>query len=511
MVMRLIVLIALCAASASAVGLRDVIARMSAGGGAVAGHSTSIFTYTGSNQYFTVPAGVTRITIQAWGAAGGGANNGASGGNGGYSVATNVAVTPGESLLVEVGGGGRVQSNVQARAYPSGGLASTDQYPTYIQGNGGGRSGVARDSTYLLIAGAGGGGAYQSGQSGGDGGGTNGATGGYNIANPGTGGSQAAGGVTNGAYLYGGNGMPSANSLNGGGGDGYYGGGGGYRNGGGSSAGGGGSGYSAGSLDLVYQGLSVWPFNYTAGTSKKVASSSGNNGLVVVTWGDSVYESVLAQRANFKIDSNLSGTTLLDALGVLNVPLSVGVASNASTTINGKQTLAFYCNGATRMQSAATTSTMFSRPSTLAFWFNATTYGTNGVKQYERPIIECWAGINRATMLDNVTQKIQLFYNDGTNRYLQSNASITTGQWYHVCITADTSNWTLYINGTLDTNTTALSWAKTSTGNNSQCFGYSPNTDGRYYNGWIDDVSIFTNLFTAEQVKILYQNTPTGE
>ena len=66
------------------------------------------FSYSGGDQTFNVPAGITSLNIKAWGAGGGGSvsnayGNGSAGG--GYATG-NLVVTAGNSLLVVVGGGG---------------------------------------------------------------------------------------------------------------------------------------------------------------------------------------------------------------------------------------------------------------------------------------------------------------------------------------------------------------------------------------------------------------------
>ena len=66
-------------------------------------HGSRTFAFTGGAQTFTVPAGVTSITVDALGAEGGGSESGAVGGRGGQASAT-VAVTPGEVLQIIVGG-----------------------------------------------------------------------------------------------------------------------------------------------------------------------------------------------------------------------------------------------------------------------------------------------------------------------------------------------------------------------------------------------------------------------
>jgi SprB repeat/Secretion system C-terminal sorting domain/Glycine rich protein len=101
------------------------------------------FNFTGSVQTYTVPAGVTSIQLETWGAQGQGGN----GGNGGYARGT-MSVTPGQVLNLYVGG--------QA-GYNGGGLGHAA-----VQRNGGGASDV-RVSPYalanrVLVAGGGGGG-----------------------------------------------------------------------------------------------------------------------------------------------------------------------------------------------------------------------------------------------------------------------------------------------------------------------------------------------------------------
>ena len=95
---------------------------------------------------FTVPTGITSVTVKAWGAAGGAgaggdSDAGGSGAGGGF-VQANLTVTPAENLTVLVGGGG----SGGATGLPPGG------------GGGGGYSALMRTSTPLVVAGAGGGG-----------------------------------------------------------------------------------------------------------------------------------------------------------------------------------------------------------------------------------------------------------------------------------------------------------------------------------------------------------------
>src|SRR5450631_4346232 len=57
------------------------------------------FTYTGSQQTYTVPGAVTQLQIECWGAQGQEGNSG----KGGYVRAT-IPTTPGETLYINAGG-----------------------------------------------------------------------------------------------------------------------------------------------------------------------------------------------------------------------------------------------------------------------------------------------------------------------------------------------------------------------------------------------------------------------
>ena len=151
----------------------------------------STFSYTGQEQTYTVPAGVTSVTITALGAAGGSGTDIFSGkysgaGGDGASVTATVPVSPGQVLYVEVGGQGGSPSippttqaacAVDPPAFNGGG--------TDGEGNCGGGGGGASDvrtcamtacpnvtpDTRLVVAGGGGGGAGgTSSSSGGNGG-----------------------------------------------------------------------------------------------------------------------------------------------------------------------------------------------------------------------------------------------------------------------------------------------------------------------------------------------------
>jgi|GEM_PF-614037 len=208
--------------------------------------ATVTFNYTGGQQNWTVPAGVFSLSVTMEGAEGSRTTNyGNRGGYGGRVVA-NLAVTPGQTLAIFVGGW--PGDNNTNGGYNGGNY--TQSCCGYGYGGGGAtdiRIGGTSYGNRVLVAGGGGGGGWNcgtDGSRGGDGGGTTGEDGLYcsstgNTSYTGRGGSQNSGGAAGGNWC-----CPSGGAL----GDGGYGsfrgggGGGGYYGGGGSSYGGGGGG-----------------------------------------------------------------------------------------------------------------------------------------------------------------------------------------------------------------------------------------------------------------------------
>ena len=144
------------ALSASLVGLALVPV-------AAARAETATFSFTGAEQTYTVPAGVSTLRIVAIGGAGGAPSQfGGAGGKAG-AVGADLAVTPGENLLVVVGGnGGNGVDGLGDGGFNGG---ATGGKSTAAAGGGGGASDVrllplvdpGSPATRLVVAGGGGG------------------------------------------------------------------------------------------------------------------------------------------------------------------------------------------------------------------------------------------------------------------------------------------------------------------------------------------------------------------
>ncbi|MSV52735.1 MAG: S8 family serine peptidase, partial [Actinobacteria bacterium] len=221
---------------------------------------TNTFNYTGAVQTWTVPAGITSVYVEALGANGG---LGGGGSRGGARVQGTLAVTPGETLSIYVGGGGGAGSAGAAGGWNGGGNGQG----TYGAGGGGAtdirQGGTAVVNRVIIAGGAGGGGFYGGGGAAGFPSGSAGvlcSSTWTSCVNNSSGGTQSAGG-TNGV------GANTSGSNAGGGGGGYFGGGAGATN----AAGAGGSSYSSNAVTSVTH------------TAQANATNSAHGSLTITT------------------------------------------------------------------------------------------------------------------------------------------------------------------------------------------------------------------------------------
>ncbi|MEI6882064.1 MAG: glycine-rich protein, partial [Bacteroidota bacterium] len=318
------------------------------GSSIVQSSGSQTFNYTGAQQTWTVPAGVTSITVDAQGAQGGTSGYG-NGGNGGRLQAT-LPVTAGATLYINVGG----QGNSSVGGWNGGGAP----YACGCAAGGGGASDIRIGGTALtdrkIVAGGGGGAGYYwnwLNDQGGLGGGLTGGAG-YtnNSLNPtycGQGGTQAAGGA--GATQGG-----AAGTLGTGGGNGYYagGGGGGYYGGGAGYAGGGGGGGSS----------------FSDATATAVTHTQGfttGNGLISISW---TISGCVTNLVSVPITVNLPAAPSANG-----VTVNCGQTATVTAAGGGGNTYTWYSNAAASTQVG--TGASFTSPSLSA---TTTYYVTSG-------------------------------------------------------------------------------------------------------------------------------------
>jgi len=260
------------------------------------------FSYTGAQQTFTVPSGVSTITIKAYGAQGG--NSLEVVGGLGATMIGDFSVTPGQQLKIMVGGQGIAGINIYAQSGGTGGggtfVTDMSNTPLIVAGGGGGAMAYIWGNNPTIAVNGGPGQTTQNGQAG-DGGGGLGGTGGnggvtftWSGWHPGTGGGGLLTdgvGVSGGSGSYGTDNNPGLSFLNGGAGgiggssgrNGGFGGGGsaGYTGAGGGGYSGGGSGSHRSTR--TYSGGGGGSYNVGANQTNTAGANTGN-GQVVIVW-----------------------------------------------------------------------------------------------------------------------------------------------------------------------------------------------------------------------------------
>eukprot|EP00741_Cyanophora_paradoxa_P001452 tig00000492_g1404.t1 len=123
------------------------------GASAAAAVTKLIFNHTGADQTWTVPAGVTSVTVKLWGAGGAGTSasgyNPSTGGGGGF-VSGTLSVTPDETLVFIVGSAGRNGTGSRSAVYGGGGYTTWGSARS-LNASGGGRSAIRVLPLYCTI------------------------------------------------------------------------------------------------------------------------------------------------------------------------------------------------------------------------------------------------------------------------------------------------------------------------------------------------------------------------
>jgi hypothetical protein len=445
----------------------------------------------GQSGNWTVPAGITSVTVTMWGGGGSGragkngSTNGSGGGGGGVVYNYALAVTPAQSIAYSVGSGG-------AAVNPAG------DSPFYTVGNNGG------DTSFGSLVAYGGSGGTSDGKGGAGGNaydGTNTATGGVPSTVPGVGGN----GGTYSTYLYGGGagGSPGSpyddNSYRGGtsynstqAAAGYAGG------GGGSSYGAGGAG-STNSTTNGFAGTNggggggAW-----VGTS--YTSGAGGNGKIVLTWASTGKPTIFRSAATDVYTKLLlhgneanGSTALVDSESR---PKTITASGNASTTnAQGKfgNSMAFDGTGDYLSLADSSDFNFGTAPFTIDAWV------------YSVDFAQTLKGI--VGTINSATQQTGWYLRTNSDRTVNfasagpagsfpidfnTTGTLTNGQWNHIAIVraSEASAVTVYINGTL-AGTGQSSSAAINSENQGLVVGRTfTNLNDYYFSGYLDELRI---------------------
>lgn len=336
----------LAAALAAAIGLgllgsAPAMASGACGSPVISGADSVVTcSYAGVTQTWTVPTGVTSVTLDVKGAQGG--HGALDGGAPGGEESGMLAVSPGDVLTIVTGGAGGSSSGRTGGSGGFGGGGAGASTSNFGGGGGGGGSFVYDDSEARLVLAAGGGGGAGAegcssgvaGAGGGDSGGdaaTACETGGHGGQqnSVGAGGGNGAGNGTGPAIWF--QGGPTIGSGGAGGANGEFGGGGG---GGGYNGGGGGGGQGGGGGSGLHDSL-------ITNASESNGVNSGN-GVVTITYATPVAPGITSA-ASMTFTTGQAGSFTVTTAGTPTPSLSESGAlpAGVSFTDNGDGTATF--------------------------------------------------------------------------------------------------------------------------------------------------------------------------
>ncbi len=205
-------------------------------------------------------------------------------------------------------------------------------------------------------------------------------------------------------------------------------------------------------------------------------------------------------RAYYKLedanDSSANGYNLTNGGTSTFTP---GIHVNA-LTLNGSSQYLF---GNTNLGITGTTNNI-----TISGWIKLTALPGSGANM-QFFFLQVINGANRYFYRISITNSSGTYILNTTHRASYNfPAPPTTGAWYHVALTSNTSNNNiLYLNGVSVAQSTAAD-AASSGGLANQCsigaIYWSASSKDSYFNGQIDDVGVFNRVLTAEEILDIY-------
>jgi len=121
------------------------------------------------------------------------------------------------------------------------------------------------------------------------------------------------------------------------------------------------------------------------------------------------------------------------------------------------------------------------------------------------------------TQLNKLRFYFAFFLNDDGNRYVESSISLSTSTWYHIAVTYDgnetgnTNRAKIYVDG-VNVTTTGSGTINSTTTASSGSFniGRWDISSGRFFDGKMNQLSIFDYTLSENQIKYLYNNNAGG-
>ena len=253
--------------------------------------------------------------------------------------------------------------------------------------------------------------------------------------------------------------------------------------------------------NYIYKGraddLRVFPRAITKAEITHLASSRGVEGAAPVGLGDELmWMCPTLNDSATDISANAYSGSYQGGMGTV-----------ADTTYGGTRAYSF--DGVDDYVALGDISTEMSdqTETTVSFWFNKAPWTPQAgiVARRSTTTNHLW-GVS--TKGSTNSPNLQYTYSDNKERRLRLSFSyIPLGSWYHICLlfdgsqTGNAGRLKMYVNGTLNTNTTFGNTIAATTGTiASGGWALGSTGSGRYLNGKMDDIRIYTRAVTQAEI-----------
>ena len=183
-----------------------------------------------------------------------------------------------------------------------------------------------------------------------------------------------------------------------------------------------------------------------------------------------------------------------------------GTLMNGATFGAGYCEQAFSCDGVDDYVSIPSSSDFnlgTTDDKTFAFWWNAQTLGAITIPLSRRDVTQDHLGL--ALHLTPTDYYLHLKISHWAKYY----AGYTANEWYHVAVTKEGTSWKLYHNGSELSYYTSSGWPYNAdvTKDVALWIGGDPVNSDHYFNGLIDEVTVYDRALTTPEVLALYQSS----
>jgi hypothetical protein len=237
----------------------------------------------------------------------------------------------------------------------------------------------------------------------------------------------------------------------------------------------------------------VWNAEYS-GTASLETSLYG-------VWNGDVLSASTLKTSLYAVYNGENNTN--DSFGTNN-----GTAIGSVTYGTGKMGNAFQFNGSSFVK-LPENSIRFTNSFSVSFWLRTTANQTTT----ERGLIAdyYWSSVSWGyyISLRHDSNKIRLFWRNGSTFNSLESSVISLNQWNHVCVVWDkaNTNWKIYINGVLDnqisTNSNDITYA---VGSNRTNIGGMNDNSPESLNGSMDSINFWSKAITQAEVTELYNS-----